>query len=395
MATQILSVNELLEIYIGEVEANSDLTDFNEGSVNDVEGGATSTAVHEAMTLIVDQFRKTFFASADGPEVTGGPDDLEFLAVDQFGDSFSRPEAQKAIGIATFSRPTNAAGDVSILAGSIVKTKTDASGQSQRYKTLSDVLLTGLTINASIEALVAGISGNVASATIVEIESTLTDPSVVVTNTDPTSGGAAVMNDTDYRQYITNKIEAIKGATVAAIQAAAKTVSGVVTATIVEIEKVVIEWDIGLSAPIGDYFRIPFVTLYVADANGGANDALIESVRTAIDPVRAAGVRVVIVGTTPFTLSWTAQITLNPLGPNFAQLSLDPDAILQTMEDYINALPIGTGFDVSDANAAIMAIWGPSGTDDLTAFLTVSPSGDIAGVAGVKIIAGTMAIGSC
>jgi hypothetical protein len=397
MATQILSVNELLEIYIGEVEANSDLTDFNEGSINDIEGGAASTAVHEAMTLIVDQFRKTFFDSADGPEVTGGPDDLQTLAVDHFGDTFARPLAQEAIGVVTFSRPNIAAGDVSIIAGTIVKTPTDASGNSQRYKTISSVLMTGTTINASVEALVAGTSGNVASNTITQIESALTDTSVTVNNAQALSGGAPVMNDADYRQYIKNKIEAIKGATVAAIQAAAKTVSGVVIATVVEIEKVVIEWDIGSSSPIGDYFRIPYVTLYIADANGGANNALIEAVRQAVDPVRAAGVRVTILGTTPFVLSWTGAITLNPSGPNFAQLSTDPDPILQTMEDYIAGLQIGTGFDVSDANAAMLAIWGPSGTNDLVSngFTTVSPSGDVAGSAGVKIIPGTMAIGTC
>lgn len=398
MATKILSVSELLEIYINEVKASSpNLTDFNEGSINDVEGGATATGVHEAMSLIVDQFKKTFFASSDGPDVTGGPDDLQNLAVDHFGDTFKRPLAQKAIGVVTFTRPNAAAGNVSILAGTVVKTATDASGNSQRFRTIADVTMTGTTINASVEALVAGINGNIQSDLCTVIETTLTDPTIVVTNSLAFSGGAAIMNDPDYREFIRNKIEAIKGATISAIESATKTVSGVVTATIVEVEKVVIEWDIGSSMTIGDYFRIPYVSLYVADANGTANAALIAAVRAVVETVRAAGVRVNIFGASSFSLNWTASITLNAMGPNFAALSADPDPIIQTMRDYMAALPIGTGFIVADANAAMLAIWGPSGTDDLTAmgFTTISPSGDVAGSAGVKIIPGTVSIGAC
>lgn len=398
MATRILSVSELLEIYINEVKANSsDLTDFNEGSINDVEGGATSTGIHEAMSLIIDQFKKTYFDSAPGPDEEGGDgtDYLQQLAVDHFGDTFARPLAQKAIGVVTFSRPNTDAGNVSILAGSIVKTATDSSGQSQRYRTIADVLMTGTTINASVEALVAGVKGNVSSGLVNVIETTLTDPTVTTSNSLAFSGGAEIMSSPDYRNFIRDKIEAIKGATVAAIEAAARTVSGVVTATIVEIEKVVIEWDIGLSSPIGDYFRIPYVTLYVADANGTANAALVAAVKAVVDTVRAAGVRVRISGATPFSLGWTGQITLNPGGPNFASLSADPDPIVQTMRDYLAQLPIGIGFIVADADAAILAIWGPSGTNDLVSFDTLVPSGDVAGSPAVKIIPGTVSIGAC
>lgn len=398
MANRILSVSELLEIYFVEVEANSpDITDFNEGSVQDVEAGAASTAVHEAMTLIVEEFKKTYFDSANGPEITGGPDDLQTLAVDHFGDLFARPLAQKAIGIATFSRPNALAGNCTILAGSVVKTEQDANGESQRFETIADVIMVGTSINASIRALVAGVKGNLDPGLIVQIETALTDPSITVTNASETTGGAPIMNDGDYRQYIRNLIESIRGATIAAIEAKAKTVSGVVSATIVEVEKIVIEWDISTETPIGDYFRIPYATLYIADANGTANAALIAAVRTAIEVVRACGVKINVVGATAFTLGWTAEITLDPMGPNFAALSADPQPILDTMRDYINAILSGSGFDVSNAEAAILAIWGPSGTGDLVSggFTTIIPSGNVAGVPGTKLIAGTMAIGQC
>lgn len=396
MATEILNVQELVELHQGEVQARTDeITDYREGSINDVEAGATALGVNEAMTLIVDRFRKTFFDSADGPEVTGGPDYLEDLAVDHFGDTFARPEAQKAVGVVTFSRPTTGAGNVTIPSGAIVKTAVDSGGESQRFRTLAAVTMTGLSVNASVEAVEAGVKGNVGAGDVSQIETTLTDSSIVVTNSLGFSGGAAVMNDADYRQYIRNKIEAIKGATVAAIEAAAKTVSGVLTATIVEVEKIVKEWDIGSSTTVGDYFRIPYPVLYIADANGTANAALIASVKSVIEEVRAAGVRILVLGASPFALNWTAQLTLNPSGPNFAALSADPQAILDTMTDYVKTLPIGTGFDIATANAAMLAIWGPAGTDDLTAFVTVAPGGNVAGTPGVKIIPGVIKTGSC
>lgn len=397
MATEIKSVQELLDIYTDEVRARSNdkLTDFTEGSIGDIEGGASMTGVHEAMSLIVDRFKKTFLDSADGPEITLGPDDLQTLATDHFGDTFKRPLAQPAKGIVTFSRPTSGAGTVNILAGTIVKTSPDAGGQSQRFRTIAAVTLAGLTINASVEAIVPGINGNVASGTCNQIETTLTDPTIVVSNSLGFSGGAAIMNDQDYREYIRNLIEAIKGATIAAIEAKAKTVSGVVTATIVEIEQVVKEWIIASSTTTGDYFRIPRPTLYISDANGTANQALIDSVKAAIEFVRACGVYIKVIGATALPVNWTGAYTLNLSGPNYTELSADSTKIIDTMKDYLRGLPVGTGFIIADANAYIMSIWGPSGTNDISSFSTVIPAGNIGGSTGVKIIPGTVIIGTC
>lgn len=393
MATQVPSQQELYDLFKNEVQSrNPNLTDFEEGSILDSVGGGLSTAGAEVSRGIIEAFAKTFFATANGPEVTGGPDDLEQLATDHFGDAFARPAAAPAIGNVTFSRPTSAAGNVTIPAGTIVKTAKDANGAEQRFATETIVVMTGLSIQASVTAVVAGTDGNVNPNTVVVIENALTDPTVVVTNPLTFSGGEAEDTDAEYREFIRLKIETLRGATKAAIEAAALNIPGIETATAIENLQTVIEWDIGGSMTVGTYFTIPRVKLYVADVNGVASLALIEAVEDAVLLVRACGVRVDVVGATALAVNWAAAITLNPGGPNYATLSSDASQIVETMEQYLRDLPIGTGFDKGLAKLAMMAIWGPSGTTDLTDFVIAVPVGNVSATATQKIIPGTVEI---
>lgn len=391
MALQVPSQQELYELYKNEVQSrNPALTDFEEGSKLDSLGGGFSTAGQQIVKFIIDNFAKTFFATAHGPEVTGSTDDLELLAVDHFGDSFARPQAEPAIGVVTFSRPTSGAGNVSILAGTIVKTAKNANGEEQRFATVADVVMTGLSINASVEAVTAGIAGNVLANKVINIETALTDPTVIVNNAAPFTGGEAEDTDAEYREFIRNKIETLRGATKAAIEAAADNVPGVETATAIESLQVVIEWDIGGNAPVGDYFRIPRVRLYIADVNGTASQALLDAVSAAIEFVRACGVRIDVIAASALTVNWTISISLNPGGPNFATLSTDTSELEESMAQYMRDLPVGTSFDRGLAKLAIMAIWGPSGTNDLTDLTNIVPTGNVTATATQKIIPGTM-----
>jgi uncharacterized phage protein gp47/JayE len=357
------------------------LTDFNDGSINDIIIGVPSVFAQEITRLLLDKFKKTMFASADN-------NDLENLAVDHFGDAFARPKAQKAIGIVKFSRPNALGGDVFIDAGSIVKTTIDANGNSQRYETLSAVTLVALEINASVRAMEAGIAGNVLADEINVVETSLTDPSIIVTNEEALSGGAEEEIDAEYRETIKRLIQQLAGATLDAIRSTVLNVSGVEYATAKEFITVVKEWDESGEVTIGDAFRIPRVKLYIADANGTANDALIDLVKTAVAGQRAAGVYIEIKGATAISLDWTANITLNPAGPNYATLQSDTTIITDSMRDYIENLDIGESFIRVYADAAIMALWGPSGTNDLTNFQTQAPAGDIDPSDTQKIIPG-------
>lgn len=392
----IKSQQELYDEFITELQNQApDLTDTNDGSQIDVIAGVVSFAISELSRLTIDEFRKTFFDTANGPEVTGGPDDLETLAVDHFGSAFARPAATNSTGVVTFSRANTDEGDVVIPEGTIVKTEPDSDGEAQRFETESEVTMTGTSINATVNAVEAGTDGNVLANTVTVIEDALTDSSVVVTNASAFTGGAEEETDAEYRETIRNLLVALTGATLAAIQGAALEVDGVETATAIENQMVVIEYDIstGLPAVGANYFRIPQVILYVADANGTADAALIADVKEAVDEVRAAGVRVDVQAATALEFNWTASIVLNPAGPNYTELSSDPQDIIDTMTDYLADLAIGTDFIRATANAAILAIWGPSGTDDLVSFTTTTPSGDVSVDADEKIIPGDVEIG--
>jgi hypothetical protein len=392
----VKSQQELYDEFIQELQSQSqgELSDENDGSINDVLAGVVSFAVSELSRLTIDEFRKTFFDTANGPEVTGGPDDLETLAVDHFGENFARPAATAATGTVTFSRPNTDAGNVIIPAGTIVKTAPNANGQSQRFETEAQVTLVTTSISATVNAIVAGEDGNVLANTITLIESALTDSSVTVDNGSNFSGGAPEQNDVDYRETIRNRLTTLTGATLVAIIAGAKTVPGVETATAIENEMVVIEFDISTDLPkVGaEYFRIPQVVLYIADVNGTADSALIQNTYEALQSIRAAGVRIDIAGAVALSLNWTAGITLNPGGPNYTELSSDPSPIADSMEDYIRDLPIGDDFIKDDADAAILAIWGPAGTNDLVDFVTTIPSGNVPAAANEKLIPGTVEI---
>jgi hypothetical protein len=394
MTKTVKTQSEYYQIYKDEVQSEaSEFTDFSDGSLHDIIAGALSTAMNENSELIISEFSKTFFGLAQGPEFTGGVDNLEKLAVDHFGDRFQRPDAEKATGEVTFTRPNTDAGNVTIGAGTVTKTEKDANGEDVRFETVSEVTLTGLSISADVIAIVEGASGNVDAGQIAVIESALTDPTISVSNASAMAGGADEQSDAEYRETIRALIESLAGATEAAIKGAALALSGVSFASTLTIIKAVKEWDIGGSVAVGDFFRIPYVELYVADENGNSSQPLIDEVTAAILPVRAAGVLIVVKGGTASDLSWNASITLNPAGPNYAALSADPQMILDSMQNYINEeIDINEGFDKILANQHILGIWGSAGTNDLTSFITNTPSGNVAGSTGVKLVADVMSI---
>lgn len=170
------------------------------------------------------------------------------------------------------------------------------------------------------------------------------------------------------------------------------TVAGIEFAKAIEFLQYVKEWNVGGNAPVGDYFAIPRVKLYVADANGIASLSLVNAVQAAVDTVRAAGIRVEALAAIALTQNWVGSITLNPGGPNFSTFQTDPQMIIDEMVKYLQDLPIGSGFNRAAAKNYIMGLFGPTGTNDLTNFSTSTPSGDVTVAVNQKIIVGSVSI---
>jgi len=390
MTTTVKSQQEFYDQYKNEVLGLADeLTDFSEGSLHDIIAGALSTAQNELSELIISEFSKTFFELAEGQ-------DLEKLAVDHFGESFARPEPTKSTGEVQFSRPNTDAGNVTIPIGTIVKTVKDANGSEIRFETTEEVTMTGLTDIVQIAAVDAGKSSNITSTgKIIVIESTLTDSSVVVTNLSNTAGGTDEPTDAEYREIIKNLIVSLAGATEAAVKGAALSVAGVAIAELTTEERVVIDYDIGNDQILSGatYFRIPKPVMYIADSSGNSSDALIQAVKDRIFSVKAAGVTIEVKGAIPVAFNWSASLTLNVSGPNYAELSQDLTKIIETMTEYVNSvLTIGQGFNKVDANNYVLSVWGSSGTNDITSFSSSIPSGNVSVAANEKLIANTIQI---
>lgn len=388
MTTTIKTQNEFYDIYKNEVQGLApEFTDFSEGSIHDIIAGALSISLNEVSELVVSEFSKTFFDLAEGS-------DLDRLAVDHFGSTFARPDAVKSTGSITFSRSTNS-GNVTIPAGTIVKTVKNSSGVEIRFSTDEELIMTGLSIVANITAVVAGVSGNVSAGKITVLESALTDSSITVNNISALAGGNESLTDAEYREFLKAKILSLAGATESAVKGAALSVSGVSMVALVTKERVVIDYDIGNSQILAgsSYFRIPYPVLYVADENGNSSAGMIEQVRQAIFLVKACGVNIEVNGASAVMMNWVASITLNAGGPNYSELQSDLTKIKETMTEYINEkLIIGQAFNKASANAYVMSIWGPAGTNDIASFSSSVPSGNVSVLANEKLIAGTMDI---
>ena len=196
----VITQKQFYDTMRDEIKGLSNLSDFNAGSFLDIITGATSIAMNEISVQIISEFLKTYLSTAEG-------DDLEYLATDHFGPSFARPDATKATAIVKFSRPDNSAGDVVIGIGTTLKTPKDFAGNEILFTVTQQVTMTGTEINAPVTANDAGLNGNVAANAISVIETTLTDSSVVVTNESPAAGGAEKLDDSEYYEFIIDKIQ--------------------------------------------------------------------------------------------------------------------------------------------------------------------------------------------
>ena len=237
MTTRVYTQQEIYNIIKTAIEIrDSDYSDFNDGSMLDILSGAFSIGANEVLELIISEFKKTYFETAHGPEVTGNVDDLQNLAVDRYGEDFSRPAAVSATTDVIFSRPNTDEGNVNIPSGTVVKTEKDSSGEEVLFTTTEDVDLTGLSISAPVVASVAGSSGNVQALKITVIDSALTDSSVSVSNPSTAAGGANAQDDATYRETIRNLIQTLEGATKSAIEGAVLSLASVSIATLIERE---------------------------------------------------------------------------------------------------------------------------------------------------------------
>lgn len=213
-------------------------------------------------------------------------EDLDRLVADRFSPEIVRKQPSQALVTLVFSRPIPPSPGALVAYPVATRLRT-ATGVE--FETTSPVVFpvngTG-PISATARARQAGPTGNVAPGTITQFVSPNLDAAVVVTNPAIASGGALLESDDALRERARRFFASARRGTLGAIEFGALTVSGVVSATAFE------EVD-GSGRPTG------VVSVYIADANGQANQQLADLVRDALREYRAAGVIVDVLTTQP------------------------------------------------------------------------------------------------
>lgn len=250
---------------------------FTPGSDINLIGAGGSAMAEEVMRQLGRSTKALTLSGAQGDEV-------DRWVFDNYGDRLPRKTAAAARATITLARPTGAFGGFTYGRGSRVTTPGGVQFETQAAAVFTGTAVGPVSVVA--RAVNAGTAGNVAANTITRFISQPADPTTTVTNVQPAAGGDATETDAAYKARAANFLLSLAKGTLPAIEFGAETVAGIRQASAIE------ELD-GLGVLTGRVF------LFIADANGQANNALIAEVESALREFRTAGIPVIVVGGTP------------------------------------------------------------------------------------------------
>jgi len=333
-----------------------------DGSIVDTEGsdanifvGATAFMAHAVSRQIADRVAALFIDSAEGEE-------LDRLVIDRY--QLPRKGAAAALATVRMFRTSVAAGAGTVPVGTVLTSLTGV-----QYVTLTPASFAALdldNVTALARSVQAGQQFQVGANQIRRFDNpgVLFDPSLQINNDAPAAGGADAESDTDYRQRAHAFFQAARRGVLGAIEFGALTVPGVESAMAVEV------LDPTLARPA----RV--VLLYVADAAGIANAALVASVIAALEEYRAGGIAVIGATTLPQIQGVTLKLTFRA-GVDTSTLTT---SIRAAVLGFINSLGVGQTLYRSDLNS-VLARFRSQGLIPEQSTL-VAPTGDIVPDAG-------------
>lgn len=317
-----------------------------EGSDVNVIVGSSSYMAAQVAAQSVDQTAALFLDSC-------ADEQLDRWAADRY--NLFRKAAAAAVGSVTFTRLTAAAGAGSIDIGSKLRTLTGVE-----YVTTSAAIFgaSDLTATATVRAVQAGKDFQVGRNQIRRFASTPFDPTITVNNAVQTAGGENREEDQDFKVRIINFWLAARRGVLGAIVFGALTVPGVASAQAFE----------ELEA---DAYPARVVTLYISDSSGISNTALAALVQVALAEYRAAGIKVVIVSSTPQLVDVQLHLTFRA-GVDTSTLS---ENIRAAVLEFINSLPVNGPLYRSELGAVLSRFKRDGLIVDNGAI--VSPTGDL------------------
>lgn len=293
---------------------------------------------------------------------------LDKLAYDRY--QLLRKQAAPALGVVNFSCTTATTVGFSIPQGTTL-----ATADGRQFTTLSNatfpVASTG-PVSVQVQSTLAGLAQQSRANTITSIISTLPNaPSTLsVTNPLATQGAADEEDDDSYRNRAQNYYSTAHRGTIAAIEQATLTVSGVQSAFAYEAVDATGAAARLVSVVVADQFTEQLIdttsipAVYQTQAN-----ALVSNIQQALYDVRAGGIQVSIV---------VAQVVLQGITLTLSfTAGVDQTAVAQqavaTAVSYVNSLQPGQPLLYKNLVAAIETVPGlvPTGSE------VVSPAGDV------------------
>lgn len=252
---------------------------FTEGTDINIIIAACSAMADEGTRHLALRMAALYLDSAE-------EEDLDRLVADRFSPTVVRKRPARSIVDLQFTRPIPPSVGAPITYNIGHKFSTDTGVEF----TLTQVASLGLgstgPVVARAQAVLAGTSGNADKNTITKVLGANPDASVVVTNLEPASGGRDMESDASLRNRAREAFDALRRATLSAIEFGALTVEGVESASAFE------ETD-QYGTPTGRIY------LTIADSTGRSNQAMVEAVSIVLREWRAAGIIVTIFASTP------------------------------------------------------------------------------------------------
>lgn len=154
-------------------------------------------------------------------------------SLDNVGSTYyglPRTGAEKSTTTVTFSRATAPGSPVTIPSGTVVQT---AAGIQFKTTAAGTITSPATSVNVAVEALIAGVSGNVAGGTITQFATPVSGVETV-TNASAATGGVNKEADDAFRARLDASGAGLGKATRAAVRAAVRAVAGVTQALVIE-----------------------------------------------------------------------------------------------------------------------------------------------------------------
>lgn len=330
-----------------------------EGDVTDAVLAAGASMASAIIAQDAQKFRTTFLDGAFG-------DDLTARCHDRGVD---RIEGVEAIGSVTLSRVSFAAGSGTYVAGSRIATQADDNGKFVVVTTDVDVVFgaTDLTKTVTVTCTEIGVAGNVAAGTLDRFLDAPFDPSIVVTNASTLAGGSEEESDEDLVDRTRGFFLTQARGTIDALIYGAKNTSGA------GVKRVAIVVD-----------DAGVVTVYVADADGNSNDAMIDLVTAELEHWRDAADVIYVTGGVIVTQDVAVSLTVR-VGTNVAALV---DKIRAAITSAMIRLNPGDVLYVDAIQSAAKAV----DKEAIVSVAVTSPTANIAPAQNELIRAGTISV---